>query len=150
MDHLATGSNVFTRQGRKAAVDEPADHGAAKTVRDQERLRRAVVARGREHGECTALLGTEHHRPGNSARSRGLPSFVITPLDPVEELSGLFVGKHHAHITGRNPCRTLRFKFVALAERHTFVEGIIRNTTQALTSDAASTITTPCNRPRRL
>jgi hypothetical protein len=113
-------------------VDESADHDPAKTVRDQERLRHAAVARRREHGECTALLGTEHHKPGKSARSTvghfsNLPSFVIAPLDPVEELSGLFLGKHHADITGRNPCRTLRIKFVALHKQHAFVEGIIRN-----------------------
>jgi hypothetical protein len=112
-------------------------------VRDQERSRLAIVARGREHGERAALLGTERHRPGNSARSRvghlpNVPPFVIASLDPVEELPGLLVGKHHADITGRNPRGTLRVKFMALDKRHAFV------------NEAASTMTTPCNRPRRL
>ncbi len=114
-------------------VDESADHDPAKTVRDQERLSHAAVARRREHGECTALLGTEHHKPGKSARSTvghfsNLPSFGIAPLDPVEELSGLFLGKHHADITGRNPCRTLRIELVTFDKRHAFVSGVISNT----------------------
>ena len=34
--------------------------------------------------------------------SPNLPSLAIALLDPVEKLSGLFLGKHHADITGRN------------------------------------------------
>jgi hypothetical protein len=133
MDHLAPGSNVFARQSHEPTVNESADHGAAQTVCDQEWLRRASVSWRRKHGECTALFGIEHYLPGNSARTRvryfpSLPSFVIVPLHPVEELSGFFVGKHHADIAGRNPRRTFRIKFVALDKRHAFVESIIRNT----------------------
>ena len=38
--------------------------------------------------------------------------FAIAPLDPVEKLSGLFLGKHHADIAGRNPRRTLLSRII--------------------------------------
>jgi hypothetical protein len=79
-----------------------------------------------------------------------LPPFAVAPLDPVEKLLGLFAREHHADITRRNPPRALGIQLMAFDKRHTFVNGIIRDTTRALISEAASTITTPCNRPCRV
>jgi len=45
--------------------------------RGQERLRSAVAARDCEHGERAALLPTEHHSSGNSARSAARSLFVM-------------------------------------------------------------------------
>jgi len=45
----------------------------------------------------------------------------------VEKPGRLFARKHHADITGRNPCRTHRIKFVALHKQQALVKGAIRS-----------------------
>jgi hypothetical protein len=81
-------------------------------------------------------------------RSPGLPPFANASLDP--KLFALFAREHHADITGENPSRTLVIRFMALNERTPLSRALSATPTQALISDAASTITTPCNRPCRL
>ena len=49
---LAAGPNLFSRERRHASIDQPGDHACVEAVRAQQRLRGAVVARGREHGDA--------------------------------------------------------------------------------------------------
>jgi hypothetical protein len=79
---------------------------------------------------CSALsvIGPATVPAAELEPSLSLPPFAIAPFDSVEELSGLFSGKHHADITGWNPRCALLVKFVAVDKRHTIFEGVIRNT----------------------
>jgi hypothetical protein len=54
-DQLAASSHLFGRQGHKSFVDQASDQARVEAVRAQQRLCRAVMAGGREHGESAAL-----------------------------------------------------------------------------------------------
>jgi len=87
-DHLAADSKPLMRHGYKAAVDHPTDHGAAESVRGQERMRRTVDGRRREEGERAMMLGTLDHSWGGRPLMAGCQYPVDrSPTEPALSLS---------------------------------------------------------------
>jgi hypothetical protein len=61
-DQLAADPNLLSRDGRQPVVNQTSDQACVEAVRAKRRLRHAVVARGREHSQRPALLGSQAHR----------------------------------------------------------------------------------------
>jgi hypothetical protein len=59
LDHLAAGPGLRMRQGRKSLIHQIGDHRDVEAMGGEKRLRRAVAARGCQHGESAALLGSQ-------------------------------------------------------------------------------------------
>jgi len=77
-DQLSIGPNLLHREGRQPTIDETRDHGCVEAMRTQQRLRYAVRARGSEHGESAALIGSQAHRRRTAISFRG--SFTSNSL----------------------------------------------------------------------
>ena len=56
---FAGGPNLLMRQPREPLIDQASDRADAEAVCGEQRLRRAVAACGREHGQRSRLVGTE-------------------------------------------------------------------------------------------
>jgi hypothetical protein len=59
IDHFDAGPDLLICQGRKPLVDERSDQANAEAMDYKKRSRRAISARGREHGESAVLVGTQ-------------------------------------------------------------------------------------------
>jgi hypothetical protein len=71
-DQPAAGLDLFACQGRESTFDQPGDHADAKSVCHERRLRGAIQACSREHGQRAALLGSQTHRLASARLARNL------------------------------------------------------------------------------
>jgi hypothetical protein len=76
IDQFAARLDLLIRQARESLADKGVDRRHAEAAGSEKRSRRAVAARGREHGESAALFGSERHRSRCSVRRAARPASV--------------------------------------------------------------------------